>query len=153
MPQRGYSHKKSLTQAPSPLLWNFPLESEAHALVNIPAPDGSGLGSPFFLATDQQRHTQRRWTLCPPPSVQSKFSPQDSLVSFVHTDHMGTCWRPRDCIDRRTEREARYKFRTNKPKANSTTALNKGIKYSSTLTTEEQALLFSALRIVLPLTA
>lgn len=137
VPQYSYSRKKSLIQTPSPLLWNFPLASEAHVLVNIPTQDGSGLGSPFCSAMDQHHHTQRRWTLCLSPSIQSKFRPQDSLVSFVHTDHMGTRWWPRDCIDRRTEMEARCKFTK---KLNSTTALNTGMKHYSTLTIQAKAL-------------
>lgn len=94
-------------------------------LVNIPAQDESGLRSPCCSAIDQHHHSQRCWTLCFSPSIQSKFRPQDSLVSFVHTDHMGTCWWPRDCIDRRTEMEARYEFTK---KLNSTLAFNTGMK-------------------------
>lgn len=81
-----------------------------------------GLGSGLHAVQPRTRTTTHRDAgHCLSPSIQSKFRPQDSLVSFVHTDHMGTRWWPCDCIDRGTEMEARYEFTK---KLNSTPAFN-----------------------------
>lgn len=124
MPQCSYGREKSLTQAPFSIALELPSGKQAHVLVNILTLDGSGLGSPCCAATEQQHHTQ------PPTLCQSKLRPQHSLVSFVHTDHVGTCRRPRHCIDGRTEREGKSKFTR---KMISTTALSTGMKYYNTL--------------------